>query len=128
MPQTIDDVGATKVALVSCRGILGELIRTSITDLRHVTVVGDVNFEGVESLTVTLRRAHPDVVVWLTDDEAVLAAHPELLGADRGCALIAVLDDGRRSASWELRPYRTELGPPSLDSLLNALRAAAVRP
>ncbi|KGI67118.1 hypothetical protein MJO55_06035 [Mycolicibacterium rufum] len=127
MPTTIDD-RPTKVALVSCRGILGELIRTSITDLRDVAVVGDMTFDGVDSLTAAIRRAHPDVVVWLMDDEAVLSVHPELLSADRGCAVIAVLDDGRRSASWELRPYRTELGPPSLDSLLHALRAAAVRP
>jgi hypothetical protein len=128
MPQTIDVVDATRVVLVACRGILGELIRTSIADLSDAVVVEDVAFEGVESLTVTLRQACPDVLVWLMDDDGVLATHPELLGSDRACAVIAVLDDGRRSASWELRPYRTELGPPSLDSLLNALRAAAVRP
>lgn len=127
MPTTIDD-GATRVALVSCRGILGELIRTCITGLRDVAVVQDVTFKGVESLKNAIHRAHPDVVVWLMNDETVLSTHPELLSADRGCAVIAVLDDGRRSASWELRPYRTNLGPPSLDSLMYALRAAGVRP
>lgn len=127
MARTIDHVGATKVALVSGGGILSDLVRIVLTELREVAVVQDITFEGVESTAASIRQAHPDVVVWLMDDDAMVAEHPALLGGDEGWAMIALLDDGRRSATWELRPSRTELGPPSYDSLLTALRAATTR-
>jgi hypothetical protein len=118
----------TTVALVSCSGILGDLIRRSVADLDDVAVVDDIPFQSVDSLSVAISQTRPDIVVWLMNNETMLADHPELFGADRGCAVIAVLDDGRRGALWELRPYRTALDPPSVDTLVKALRTAAMRP
>jgi hypothetical protein len=118
----------TTVALVSCSGILGDLIRHSVGDLDDVAVIRDFPFQSMDNVSLVIRQNRPDVVVWLMDDETMLANHPELFGANRGCAVIAVLDDGRRSASWELRPYRTALDPPSVDTLIEALRTAAMRP
>jgi hypothetical protein len=127
MTHSINRDTITTVALVSCTGILGDVIRRSFATLADVAVVEDIPFHDVHNLSLTIRQAHPDVVVWVTDDETVLANHPELFASERGCAVIAVLDDGRRSALWELRPYRTNIDPPSVDGLVNALRAAAVR-
>lgn len=127
MSQTIEHVGEATVALVSGGGILSDLIRIVLTELRDVEVVHEITFEGVESTAATIRQVHPDVVVWLLDDDSMVAQHPALLGGDEGWAMIALLDDGRRSATWELRPTRTELGPPSYDSLVKALRAATTR-
>lgn len=126
MSQTIEHVGGATVALVSGGGILSELIHIVISELRDVSVVQEIVFEGFDSMAAAVRQSHPDVVVWVMDDDSNVAQHPALLG-DGGWPIIAVLDDGRRSATWELRPSRTELGPPSYDSLVKALRAATTR-
>jgi hypothetical protein len=120
--------GVTAVALVSCKGILGDLIRQRLATLPDVAVVEDFPFDDLRDLSAALRRAHPDVVVWMLDDETLVADHTDVLWDDRGCAVIAVLDDGRRSSLWELWPRRTALDPPSMDVLVEALRNAAVRP
>lgn len=93
-----------------------------------ISVVGDVAFDDIGHLAAAIRRIRPDVVVWLTDDETAIVDHPELFAADRGCAVITVLDDGRRGAAWELRPSRTALDSPSLETLVDALRGASTRP
>jgi len=117
---------ATEVALVSCSGILGELIRRSVATVADITVTADLPFDDAAQLAEGLRQAHPDVVVWVLDDETTIADHAELFNTERGWPVIAVLDDGRRTACWQLRPYRTTLVPPSIDNLVDALRDAAV--
>lgn len=116
---------AMDVALVSCSGILGDVIRLSLATVFEVAVIADLRFDGVRQLAEDLRRADPDVVVWMLDDERTIAEHAELFQADRGRSVIAVLDDGRRTACWQLRPCRTVLDPPSIDNLVNTLRDAA---
>jgi len=119
--------GTKKVALVSCTGILGGLIRHSVAMLTDVAVVEDVPFEDLSHLATELHKVRPDAVVWLLDDESMIADHAELLSADTGWAVVAVLDDGRHSALWELRPCRRLLGTPSMGALADALRDAVVR-
>ena len=116
-----------KVALVSCTGILGDLIRHSVATLTDVAVVEDVPFEDLSGLAAVLHKVRPDAVVWLLDDESMIADHAELLSADTGWAVVAVLDDGRHSALWELRTSRRSLGTPSMGALTDALHDAAVR-
>lgn len=118
---------ATAVALVSCNGILGDLIRQSVVSLPEVAVVEDLPFDDLRALAAALRQANPSVVIWLLDDETLIADHTDLLWVERGCAVIAVLEDGRRSSVWELRPHRTALDQPSMDGLIEALRNVAVR-
>jgi len=120
--------GATKVALVSCSGILGDLIRRAVNRDEGIAVVEDLAAADSVAQLSALRRAHPDAVVWLLADDSAIAAHTELFGADPGWAVIAVIDDGRRSNLWELRPHRTVLGAPSIDGLIDTLRDVAVRP
>lgn len=127
MSDNSDDDRTTEVALVTCTGILGDVIRRTVATMPDVVVVRDLPYDDVWRLSDALHHAHPDVVIWLLDDETTLAEHTELFCADRGCAVIAVLDDGRRSSLWELRPHRTELDPPSIDRLVEVLRNAAVR-
>jgi len=90
-------------------------------------VVEDLPFDDLRDLSAALRQAHPNVVVWLLDEETLIPDHTDLLWVERGCAVIAVLDDGRRS-SVKLRPHRTVLEPPSMDGLIQALRNVAERP
>jgi hypothetical protein len=87
-----------------------------------------VVFDDLDQVSAALQDAHPDVVVWLLDDETLLAEHAELFSAELGCRVIAVLDDGRRGSVWQLRPHRTALQAPSIDNLIDALRTAGVRP
>jgi hypothetical protein len=117
---------AMDVALVSCSGILGDVIRRSLAAVSEVAVIADLPFDGVTQLAEALRQADPDVVVWVLNDERTIAEHPELFNTPRGRSVIAVLDDGRRTACWQLRPHRTALDPPSIDNLVDALRDAAV--
>jgi hypothetical protein len=119
--------GATAVALVSCSGLLGDLIRQTVASVPEVAVVEDLPFDDLRDLSAALHQAHPNVVVWLLDDETSIAEHTDLLWVERGCAVIAVLDDGRRSSVWELRPHRTAMDQPSMDGLIEALRNVAVR-
>ncbi len=114
------------VALVSCSGVLGDVIRANLADVSDVAVVADLPFDGVPRLADALSDADPDVVVWLLDDERIIAEHAELFHTDRGRAVIAVLDDGRRTVCWQLRPYGTVLEPPSIDNLVDALRRGGV--
>jgi hypothetical protein len=127
MANDLNHNGATGVALVSCTGVLGDVIRRTVATLPDVAVVQDLPYDDLPQLSVALRQAHPDVVVWLMNDESILTDHTELFSLDRGCAVIAVLDDGRRSSLWELRPHRTVLDPPSIDRLIDVLRSATVR-
>jgi hypothetical protein len=128
MTDTTNRNATTAVALVSCSGILGDLIRRRVSSVPDIAIVADLRFDEFGHMSTVLHRMHPDVVVWLLDDETMLAAHDELFCAERHCAVIAVLDDGRRSALWQLRPHRTALAPPSIDGLIDALRTVAVRP
>lgn len=114
------------VALVSCSGILGDLLRSGVATVADIAVTADLHCDDVGQLADALRAAHPDAVVWVLDDDAPIADHAELFNAERGWPVIAVLDDGRRIACWQLQPHRTTLIPPSFDRLVDALRDAAV--
>lgn len=127
MADDVDHNRVTGLALVSCTGILGDLIRRTVATVPEFAVVQDVPDGDLSHLSEALQQAHPDVVVWLMNDESILTDHVELFSADRGRVVIAVLDDGRRSSLWELRPHRTVLDPPSLDRLIDVLRNATVR-
>jgi hypothetical protein len=116
---------AIDVALVSCSGLLGDLIRRNVAAVPGIAVTADLPFDGVAQLADAMRLADPDVVVWVLDDERTIADHAELFNTQRGRSVIAVLDDGRRTACWQLRPNRTALEPPSIDHLVQALRDAA---
>ncbi|OBC00008.1 hypothetical protein A5784_20945 [Mycobacterium sp. 852013-50091_SCH5140682] len=116
---------AMDVALVCCSGILGDVIRRNLAAVPDVAVVADVPFDGVTELAEALCRSDPDVVVWVLDDERAIAEHAELFHTGRGRSVIAVLDDGRSTACWQLRPHRTVLDPPSIDNIVAALRDAA---
>ena len=117
---------AMDVALVSCSGILGGIIRRNLAAVSEVALIADLRFDGVTQLAEELRRADPDVVVWVLDDERTIAEHAELFQAGRGRSVIAVLDDGRRTACWQLRPHRIVLDPLSVDNLVDTLRDATV--
>lgn len=118
---------ATRVALVSCTGILGNLIRHSLATIPDIAVVEDLMFDDPAGLGPVLREARPDAVVWLVGDETLIAEHTEIFSVGPSWAVIAVLDDGRRSGLWQLRPHRTSLGAASIDVLIDTLRDVAVR-
>ena len=69
--------GATAVALVSCSGLLGDLIRQAVASLPEVAVVEDLPFDDLRDVSAALHQAHPNVVVWLLDDETSIAEHTD---------------------------------------------------
>jgi hypothetical protein len=125
-PDTVPGTNAvTRVALVSCSGILGDLIRQSVSAAADLAVIEDLHTDEMAALSASMRRIRPDVVVWQLQNEPSLVDHPEFFGADGGFAVLAVVNDGRRGSLWRLRPHRTAVDPLSVDGLVGAIRAAA---
>ncbi|WP_428338563.1 hypothetical protein [Mycobacterium sp.] len=125
-PDSVAEVRAlTRVALVACSGILGDLIRQSVSAAADLAVIEDLHTDEMATLSASMRRIRPDVVVWQLQNEPSLADHPEFFGADSGFAVLAVVNDGRRGSLWRLRPHRTAVDPLSIDGLVGAIRASA---
>lgn len=116
------------VALVSCSGILGDLIRAELVGRSDIAIVEDSTTDDLGDLSAELHRAAPRVVVWQLEDDAILVDRPELFGAANRFAVVAIVADGRCGAVWKLRPQRMALGQLSTQSLVATIHAAAAAP
>jgi hypothetical protein len=118
--------GETRVALVACSGVLGGVIRESLSAVPGVVVVLDVPDDtDRDGLAGRLGRLAPDVVVWRMNDDFMLLDHPEFFGARHAHSVLAVLGDGASGSLWRLRPHRAVLGALSPGTLAEAVRSAA---
>ena len=113
-----------RVALVSCSGLLGGLIRETVSALPGV-VVRTMSAVGGKRLVRTLRRFRPDIIVWRTDDDRMLSEHLEFFGVRHQAVVLAVLCDGADGSIWRLGTERSGLGPLSPDGIKDAVRAVA---
>ncbi|QUQ65646.1 hypothetical protein [Kutzneria sp. CA-103260] len=114
----------SRVALMSCSGVLGGVIRELLARQPDVEVVRDLPPGQEHRLAEELRRSRPDVVVWHLDDDRMLAEHPEYFGVDHTTSVLAVYGDSGTGSLWQLRPQRAELGELGPSTLVAAVRAA----
>ncbi|ANZ28497.1 hypothetical protein A4U64_26770 (plasmid) [Rhodococcus sp. WB1] len=120
--------GQTRVILVGCSGILGDLIRSTLTGLPDMRVIRELSDGRWHRLVRVVRWVRPDVVIWQLEDDQMLAERPELFGAPNTCSVLTVLADGERGSVWRLRPQRASLGGLCPTTLITAVREAAMRP
>lgn len=113
-----------RVALVSCSGLLGGLVRETVSALPDV-VVRTVSAVGGKRLVRALRRIRPHVIVWQMDDDRLLSEHFEFFGVRHQAVVLAVLEDGADGSVWRLGTERSELGPLSPDGIKDAIRVIA---
>jgi hypothetical protein len=113
-----------RVALVSCSGLLGGLIRETVSALPGV-VVRTVSAVGRKRLVRALRRFRPDIIVWRTDDDRMLSEHLEFFGVRHQAVVLAVLGDGADGSIWRLGTERSRLGPLSPEEIKDTVRAVA---
>lgn len=116
-----DPANKLRVALIGCSGLLGDIIRQTLTREPDVDVVAQLDAGETD---MDPSRLDTDIVLWNEADEVRILLW--LRGMSHRCAprVLATLGDGHRAALWELTPQRTELGELSPISLVRNLRAA----
>lgn len=134
----------SRVALVGCTGLLGDLIGRTVREHPALEVVATLDRDALSGPATHPPRLPAadgadaganaqfdididvDIIVWHEADEADVArwlreTHP----APR---VLATLRDGRDASLWELAPQRTELGAISPAVLLETIRTGAALP
>jgi hypothetical protein len=98
--------------------MLADMIGSAAASAGDVAVVGDVDAADAADV---LRVMQTDVVV-IGRDEAQLVSG--LLAIRPSLKVLAVIDDGRDAALYELRPHKRAVGELSPDRLMALVRAA----
>lgn len=111
----------TRIALVGCSGLLGDIIGQIVAAQPDLEVVADLD-PGPEEL---LPPIDADLVLWNDSDESRPAEWLGRVGS-RSCPRVLVtVYDGREASLWQLVPRRTALGALSPTTLLETIRAVA---
>jgi hypothetical protein len=106
-----------RVALIGCGGLLGDVIRTSLSAEPNLTVVASMQSPPPGA---DLTSFDADIVLWNAADERRidqwLSAYPAVP------RVLAITSDGQDAALWELTPHRVGLGALSPQSLVETIR------
>jgi hypothetical protein len=109
----------TRIALVGCSGLLGDIIGQVVGAEPDLVVVADLD-PGPQEL---LPPIDADLVLWNDHDESRAAEWLSRVGK-RSCPRVLVtVYDGRDASLWQLVPRRTALGSLSPTTLLETIRA-----
>jgi hypothetical protein len=98
--------------------MLRDIVMDALSGAEGVDLVGEVGAGGARE---ALWATGADFVV-TGRDEARLAT--DLLAARPSLKVLAVIDDGRDAALYELRPHKVSLGELSAERLVAIVRAA----
>lgn len=112
-----------RVALIGCTGLLGDIIRQTLTEQPDFDVVAQLNAPDPE---FDLSLFDADIVVWNDAEEDRIAQWLAGLTHHHAPRVLATLTDGKHAALWELTPHRSELGALSPDTLINTIRGSEV--
>jgi DNA-binding NarL/FixJ family response regulator len=102
--------------------LLIDILRPIVASEPDMAVVGRVN-EG--DLLAAARRTRADVILVgqkATDDRTEREEFVQLLLQRPRLKVLAIADDGKTGALYELRPRRIPLGEMSAEALRNAIR------
>jgi DNA-binding NarL/FixJ family response regulator len=112
------DVMERRIVLVDMPTLMREIVRNILTDEPDLEVVAELD-DG-DRLLGLLESTGARNVVWGADGvvpnvEPVLAAFPSV-------RVLAILEDGRSSFLYRLRPHKSALGQMSPERLVGAIR------
>jgi hypothetical protein len=102
--------------------ILGEILAEHIEGQADMQILGEL--VNADELTSAMNRLAPDLVVIGAEAEDPPATCAALLRQAPGVKVIAIERDGRRATLYELRPARTLVADPSVQSFLGLIRSA----
>ncbi len=108
-----------RLALIGCTGLLGDIIRQTLTREPDLDVVAQLTTPGPD---LDLSQFDADIVLWNGAEEDRIARWLTGLTYRRTPRVLATLTDGQRAALWELTPRRIELGAMSPQSLIRTIR------
>jgi len=111
----------TRIAVVAPPGLLLDIVRNA---LRHEPDLEVIPLEQ-RSVAVAIGKKKVDILILGSAEEFAGFDYRELLYAHPRLRVLAVLEDGRNTALYELYPRETKLGALSPAGLVRAIRDAA---
>lgn len=108
-----------RILLFDLQRMVREIIEEAVTAQPALELVAA---SAETSLTDAVEATDADAVINGADDPALAA---RLLERRPQLAVLAVVDDGRQTLLYRLRPHREELGELSADAMVGALRRAS---
>ena len=111
----------TRVILVDMPQTLREIVRGVVSNTREFELVEE---EGSAATLATIRAAAASVVITGLDRSSPQRVSA-LLGASPNVRVLALADDGRSGAVYELRPEARPLGDISPALLRSAIRGSS---
>jgi DNA-binding NarL/FixJ family response regulator len=113
------------VVLIGVTGMLSQIVK-GILDEPDIRVRGDLPHDG--SIVSQLRAKNADVVILADEHRALTTEVHELLSERPRTKVLTILDHGRETFLYELRPFQIRLGQVSPQTLLDAVRTARTAP
>jgi hypothetical protein len=110
----------TRVVLVGCVGLLGDIIQRAVSEDPDVDVVGRLDASALTDMPTA--AADIDLVLWHNADEA--AVHNWMRRIHATPQVLTTIADGREASLWQLTPSRRELGALSPAALVSFIHAA----
>jgi hypothetical protein len=111
-----------RVALVECGGLVGDLIRHTVSGQVDISVVADLPVE--DDLRRVVSESRPDIVIcYPSSGDDFLGGNVAFFTPCPPAKVLAALERGRVGALWQLRPARTEFRELSPALLLDTIRA-----
>ena len=113
-------VKRVRILLGDLPSLMREILHNAIASMPEFEVMADV--ADIGSLVLLAAEQAPDVVITTAAaDNPRLST--DLLTAAPASRVLLVAPDGRQAVVYELRPHATALGDPSLQTLIDAIRA-----
>jgi DNA-binding NarL/FixJ family response regulator len=111
---------AIRVLTAELPGILNDIIGSVLQAAGDIEVVGRA--ASYPELVALARRLHPNVVIMELDESGPPGLGWDLYLNDPLLRVLGVVDEGRQTFVYELRPHRTALGELSPEALVAAVR------
>ncbi len=112
-----------RIAVASLPRLLRDIVVTALSSERDMELVGEV--PGARQLADVVRDSGADVAIVACEPSDV--ARLGRLVNRSPVTLLAITDEGRRGALYELLPREVDLGELSPRGLVNAIREVALK-
>lgn len=113
------DLSDIRVVICGMPRLLGEIVNQIVTARPSIQIVGEPT--KWQELVEVITRGKTDVVVVGCEEDELMTIGSRLLGEHPLLKILAITNDGRKAALYELWPRLRELPEPSPDILLDAI-------